>query len=564
MTLIRSVAAVATLAVSLFAQGANCGVRFLTSVAGGSGQSGIMFDVENPSTTPVSICGFDLNIDATTTPVNLEVWRVTSGGTMSGVESTPSAWTLVAIANGIPSLGVNTTGTNNVLTPFPAAFNIGVAPGQRLGIALAVANTTLQNYTLGTAATPVGALASTDGTLNAYVGYGKAFVTGVGPFGTSFGDATGGRIPNVRIGYTTPNLPPLWELNSPASALDVDGVTTISPYALSPGNRHQCVGSLSNANLASTNVGLGWDLAFGIAAPVPAGGGAVATPGGQLFNLDFADPTLGFLLGLTFAAPFVPGAIPFTAPAPLNLSIQMANIDPSNVDGVALSGPVRFEAFNPTSTVVLSGSLLSDDGSVAFTTGLPATSPTCLTPIPALPFFGVVHTQFWVAMNGRVCLGSGAAAGDFSPTVAEGLTQAPFLGFWTDLNPSGSVSASIVVDWSTAPVVTVTYNNVIYYGQTGLLSGSLSIDAATGAVTLSGMGGFPPSSSTTLDMFVGITRGSGIATDPGPITFAPGTTGTSAVATDMLYTFGRAGTLATGVSSIVFTPAPSGYAFTAF
>lgn len=215
MTLIRSVAAVATLAVSLFAQGANCGVRFLTSVAGGSGQSGIMFDVENPSTTPVSICGFDLNIDATTTPVNLEVWRVTSGGTMSGVQSTPSAWTLVAIANGIPSLGVNTTGTNNVLTPFPAAFNIGVAPGQRLGIALAVANTTLQNYTLGTAATPVGALASTDGTLNAYVGYGKAFVTGVGPFGTSFGDATGGRIPNVRIGYTTPNLPPLWELNSP-------------------------------------------------------------------------------------------------------------------------------------------------------------------------------------------------------------------------------------------------------------------------------------------------------------------------------------------------------------
>ena len=167
-------------------------------------------------------------------------------------------------------------------------------------------------------------------------------------------------------------------------------------------------------------------------------------------------------------------------------------------------------------------------------------------------------------MNRRVCLGSGAAAGDFSTTVAEGLTQAPFLGFWTDLNPSGSVSASIVVDWSTAPVVTVTYNNVIYYGQTGLLSGSMTIDAATGAVTLSGMGGFPPSSSTTLDMFVGITRGSGIATDPGPITFAPGTTGTSAVATDMLYTFGRAGTLATGVSAIVFTPAPSGYAFTAF
>jgi hypothetical protein len=242
----------------------------------------------------------------------------------------------------------------------------------------------------------------------------------------------------------------------------------------------------------------------------------------------------------------------------------MANIDPALVDGFALSGCVRFEAFNPTSSVVLSGNQLSDDGFVAFTSGTPATSPTCLTPMPVLPFFGVVHSQMWVAMNGRVCLGSGASAGDFSPTVAEGISQAPFLGFWTDLNPTGSPSASIVVDWSTSPVVTVTYNNVVYYGQTALLSGSMSIDAASGAVTLSGMGGFPASTSTTLDMFVGLTRGGGTATDPGPTPFAPGGAGTSALATDMLYQFGRAGTLAAGVSTIVFTPAPVGYAWSAF
>jgi hypothetical protein len=234
MSLSRLAAAAAFVTVSLFAQGANCGVRFLTSDAGGSGQSGIMFDIENVSQTPVSICGFDMNIDAGAIPVNLEVWVVTSGGTMVGVQSTPSAWTLVAIANGVPSLGINTSGTSNTLTPFPAAMNIGIAPGQRLGVALAVANSTEQNYTVGTAATPVGALASTDGTVNAYVGYGKAFITGSGPFGTSFGDATGGRIPNVRIGYTTPNLPPLWELNSPASNLDVDGVATLSPTRCLP------------------------------------------------------------------------------------------------------------------------------------------------------------------------------------------------------------------------------------------------------------------------------------------------------------------------------------------
>ncbi len=546
-------AAFAALASLAAAQGSVCGTPFTTLASGGNGQSGVMFDIENISANPITICGMDVNLDMSAVPQAIGVWTVTAGTSHVPVATTAASWTQQAFGSTL-SLGTNTTGVNNPFTPIPSALSIVIAPGQKLGFAVGCTTNTFINYTSGTnLATSVNQPQSNDGVLRWWAGYGKSNVAGVGPFGTNFGSlTTGGRLANVRVGYfggvTTPN----WELNDAASSMDLDGVATQFASAIAPSVRNQCVNNTTNVNLASTNVGLGYEVVYGLAPLVAAGAGAIASTGGQLLNVDLTDPTVTFLHGLSLAVPFANQSIPFAAPIPLGVSAQMANIDPANPDLIALSAAVRFQS-NPTSSTITYGpSGLSDDGFYNLTAGALPTSPTCLTAIPAFSFYGTTFTEYSVAMNGRIMIGATTFAGDFSATVAEGLSQTPFAGCWTDMNPlAGGATASVAVDWTSGTNLNVAYNNIVYFGTTSpQFSYSINLDSATGAIWISGINNLP---AGTASMFLGMTRGNTGATDPGATAFAVGN-GSAANANDMLYAFGTNGSLAPGVASIVFTP----------
>lgn len=130
--------------------------------------------------------------------------------------------------------------------------------------------------------------------------------------------------------------PPLWETNSPASSLDINGVIGTG---YTPAGTIVLAGSLVSINLASSNVGWPFDLLYVPAPSVSLASGGLSTPFGQIVNIDIASPQLGFINGFSFTTPFPgPFVIAFgTPPFPLTLSMQMINLDPSHPDGFSLS-----------------------------------------------------------------------------------------------------------------------------------------------------------------------------------------------------------------------------------
>ena len=85
----------------------------------------------------------------------------------------------------------------------------------------------------------------------------------------------------------------------------------------------------------------------------------------------------------------------------------------------------------------------------------------------------------------------GAADSDFSPSVGEALTDNPFAGFWTDLNPHPvNGGGNIIVDSSAPGVVRVNYNGVIYYGEFAAPNTfAVVMDTTNGDLTLDGLTG---------------------------------------------------------------------------
>jgi hypothetical protein len=79
-------------------------------------------------------------------------------------------------------------------------------------------------------------------------------------------------------------------------------------------------------------------VGYGLAPLVPASGGGLTLPDGQIVNMDLTDPTFNFLFAPPLSGPaFVISAIPVNTASPLTLSFQMILLDPSAPTGVALS-----------------------------------------------------------------------------------------------------------------------------------------------------------------------------------------------------------------------------------
>lgn len=130
-----------------------------------------------------------------------------------------------------------------------------------------------------------------------------------------------------------------YQTNQPAASLDIDGISSLPCL---PAVVTRAIGAVSVFNVASTNVGSGFEVVFtSPESMVPASGGATLFPAsGQLLNIDIGAPSLSFLNGLAF--PPFPGNVSVSVafPGPLTISAQLAVLDGANPDGFALSGGV--------------------------------------------------------------------------------------------------------------------------------------------------------------------------------------------------------------------------------
>ena len=142
---------------------------------------------------------------------------------------------------------------------------------------------------------------------------------------------------------------------------------------------------------------------------------------------------------------------------------------------------------------------------------------------------------------------------DFSPTVSEALTDDPFLGCWSDFDPSSG--GEIRIEATSPGRVDFLFDDVApFAAPAGTQSGfALAHESVAGTWTFSNLSLL----TTNLnDAFFGLSRGNLGATNQGAQTFA-GTTGTLGTASAMLYEFGQANQLSpvvAGTTELIFIP----------
>ncbi|MCA9320944.1 MAG: hypothetical protein KDB53_09425 [Planctomycetes bacterium] len=139
-----------------------------TTFTSNNGQSGNMFDLV--ATNAILIESFDVNLDAGAW--DLEVYRVTGGGSFVPHSASPAAWDLIGSASQVVSNGVD------VPTPLPIAVDTLILPGQTQGFYVTVTNGTAINYSGGTA---LGAVFAADVNLQFLEGSGVSY-----PFAGTF------------------------------------------------------------------------------------------------------------------------------------------------------------------------------------------------------------------------------------------------------------------------------------------------------------------------------------------------------------------------------------------
>lgn len=498
-------------AAAFVASFAGAQMTLLTTMAGGNGQNGCMFDIVALNT--VTITSFDINMS--TSPQTIFIYTHT--GTMVGTETNAAAWTLVG------TTAAPITGTAGTPTPVPIPVNVTINAGTTQAFYV-TNNSGTMAYTNGTA---VGAVYAQDANIQFLQGYGKSY-----PFGGTFQP----RVWNGVIHYTPGNTTPYYQTNNNGSSLDINGVqgTAYTTASVSP-----CINAGFTANLNSLNgVGLGWDVLLSPIAFVPSNQGALMTTGGQIVNVNLA--AFAFFLGGSFTTPFFPFSLPASYSITADIYMQMVNIDPTNPDFVALSQPVELHVIN---SGIPSVPTTDDSSTTVALSGPPFCGPG------AIPFFGTNFTQMQIISNGRVMFGT--ASTSFSPSVATSLTDSGWIGAHTDLNPGAAGSGQITVTQPAPGLVRVDYNGVYYYGTTTPCTMGLQFDVALGVLTIDN---FNPNGSASNTM-LGLSAGTPLCTDLGPTTFGVGVLTPAPAGYGMIYSLGTANTLMpTGMTRIDFLP----------
>lgn len=522
-------ALVAGLALSAGAQP----MMLTTTFASNNGCQGNMFDVV--ALNPVTIRSFDVNVAPGTHTI--EVYALNASGTYVGSETNPGAWTLIA------STSVTSAGTN-MPTPLNLSLCLTLATSQRQ--AFYVTGTGASNpinYTNGTA---VGTLFASDANLQ--------FFEGAGFCSPQFSSPINTRVFNGNIHYNTSSTCIAeYQTNQTNASVTLNGVQGAGNSAATT---LVCPGAPVTLDIQSPLTGNLFDAAVTLSPLLPASGGGIVTPNSQVVNIDILHPSMFFLNSGTPAPAFFPFPgnlnLMFNAPPAGLASIQFVILDPANPDGFTLSQGATLEVATPQPVSGPTG----DDSSLTINLTTP---PLCGS---AITFYGTTYTQMHVISNGRIMFVNGDT--DFSPSVAEALTDNPFVGPWVDLSPNvaGTISTAV-----TAPgVITTTWSNVPYYGNSGLTASfSISFDTSNDSITISGLNSFPVFPVTVgaeNNMFLGLSAGNTGSTDVGQTTFSIGGPNPPPAGLGMIYQFGQGGTLAPGVNTITFTPSGGNYTWT--
>lgn len=132
-----------------------------------------------------------------------------------------------------------------------------------------------------------------------------------------------------------------YQTNSLTAGLNIDGVigTAYVPATTTLG-----IGAPGTLNLLSIAGGQQWDIGSGVAPLVATGGGAILTAGGQIVNLNLADPSFGFWFNFLQGPPYPATPLmsfPFSSPVAMSASAQMVVVNVATPSGVSLSQPVR-------------------------------------------------------------------------------------------------------------------------------------------------------------------------------------------------------------------------------
>lgn len=365
------------------------------------------------------------------------------------------------------------------------------------------------------------------------------------------------------------NIPiPEWQENQPESHLDINGLGNNSYTG--PIVAQLLAGSAGVVNVSSTAAGSPYYVAV---AAGPAIADPVGTPGGQRINVALSAPTT-VLIGTANPMTVTLGGqtIPFLTPATAGvLTLQMGVVHPGAADGYSASAANELHSMICASPFpVPTPGPTGDDDALAFTLG---PGGLCSTPFV---FYGSAYTTLWVGTNGRVLFGSNTGASDFSPSIAEALTGAPFIGFWTDLDPSSA--GSITIDVPSSDTIVASYQGLPYFGEpTSSVSFDIVLDAASGGLSLENLSGIGPAAvAATLfegdPQWLGISSGGGGATNGGPTLFQSGMSGSPLIDTDMIYDWWGA-TVGTGAlvpslqgnppTRIDFSPQGNSYSWTA-
>lgn len=285
---------------------------------------GPMFDVVALNPAGVHVTGFDVNLNAGTHAISIYV--ITGGGTFVGSELTAAAWTLVGTATAL------STGSGGP-TAVPLPFDVFVPGGATQGFHVRAAAGGLR-YSGGLV---LGSVFAVNADLQVLVGKAQcSLVTGGGP-------PFQGNAPSPRLFNGTVRYGREYQVNSPASSLDVDGLQGTS---CSAANAVRSPGAPVALAFGSTNTGLGFEVLIAAAPLVPLSGGGLQTPAGQILNADLTAPFLLFLNGGAIPNLFNPFPGPFTLgftapPSPFTASAQMFCLDPLNPDGFVISQGVQ-------------------------------------------------------------------------------------------------------------------------------------------------------------------------------------------------------------------------------
>ena len=339
---------------------------------------------------------------------------------------------------------------------------------------------------------------------------------------------------------------PEYQINQIAAMASVNGITG-DEY--SPATLDVCAGGPVYAEFSSLTAPQPYDIALSAASLSPLSVQGIQSLGGQIVNVDVAGPGFQFLstgTGLStlpmpwsgnFSLPF------FAPPAGLTIGWQMYRIDPTHLDGIAISAACQMNTLSPSG---FPSGPNQDDSSVSVDV-----TAACLAPVP---FYGTTHNMIHISSNGRVVFN--APDSDFSPTTIEALTGDPFIGYWTDLDASsgGNISVS-----SPGPdQLRVAYNSVPYWGSPTTASFNLDFDVDTGVMSINAI------SAGNIDAaFLGLSRGNTGASDPGTAGFTPGGTGLGS-SSAMLYNYcsgSGCSVLSGGLTGVQFMPSGGGYSW---